>query len=151
MDEMNRQATGQRAGLEHGSRPFVGAQIVERRARRSGHDVRGDRAAGDRTTYRLHHDSDEVAYVLSREITCKVDDVVTVGGPGVCAFMPHALNNTGTDAARVLFLYTPGVAGKFFEEREQFQRSRARRLTKRRRSHAQAARLGNRRTAAVRD
>ena len=100
MDEMNRQATGQRAGLEHGSRPFVGAQIVERRARRSGHDVRGDRAAGDRTTYRLHHDSDEVAYVLSREITCKVDDVVTVGGPGVCAFMPHALNNTGTDAAR---------------------------------------------------
>jgi quercetin dioxygenase-like cupin family protein len=82
---------------------------------------------GTETTYRLHHDSDEVAYVLSGEITCKVGDVVTVGGPGVCAFIPravpHAWKNTGTDAARVLFLYTPGGAGKFFEEREQFQRS----------------------------
>jgi uncharacterized cupin superfamily protein len=101
---------------------------------------------GTETTYRLHHDSDEVAYVLSREITCKVDDVVTVGGPGVCAFMPravpHALNNTGTDAARVLFLYTPGGAGKFFEEREQFQRSRARRLTKRRRSACASGTVG---------
>jgi len=30
----------------------------------------------------LHHDSDEIAYVLSGEITFKIGDAVTVGGPG---------------------------------------------------------------------
>lgn len=81
---------------------------------------------GTETTYHLHHDSDEVAYVLSGEITFKVGDAVTVGGPGASAFMPravpHAWKNTGRETARVLFLYTPGVAGKFFEEREMLQR-----------------------------
>jgi len=39
----------------------------------------------------LHQDSDEVAYVLSGEITFKIGDAVTVGGPGTCAFMPRGL------------------------------------------------------------
>ena len=82
---------------------------------------------GTETTYHLHHGSDEVAYVLSGEITFKVGDEVTVGGPGACCFMPrdvpHAWKNTGGATARVLFLYTPGGAGKFFEERERLQRS----------------------------
>jgi mannose-6-phosphate isomerase-like protein (cupin superfamily) len=67
-----------------------------------------------------HHDSDEVAYVLSDEITFKIDEV-TIGGAGSCAFfprgVPHAWKNTGTDTGRVLFLYTPADAGGFFEER----------------------------------
>jgi quercetin dioxygenase-like cupin family protein len=77
--------------------------------------------AGTDTTYHLHSDSDEVAYVLSGEITFKIGDVVTVGGPGTCAFMPrgvpHAWKNTGGETGRVLFLYTPAAAGKFFEAR----------------------------------
>jgi quercetin dioxygenase-like cupin family protein len=72
------------------------------------------------TTLHLHHDSDEIIYVLHGEITFKVGDDVTVGGPGVCAFIPrgvaHAWKNTGADTARMLFLYTPGRAGGFFEE-----------------------------------
>ena len=37
--------------------------------------------AGTETTFHLHRDSDEVAYVLSGEITFKIGDEVTVGGP----------------------------------------------------------------------
>jgi quercetin dioxygenase-like cupin family protein len=81
---------------------------------------------GRQTSIQLHHDSDEVAYVLRGEITFKIGDQVTVGGPGTCAFIPrgtgHAWKNTGTEAARVLFLYTPARAGKMFEEASRLQR-----------------------------
>jgi quercetin dioxygenase-like cupin family protein len=77
--------------------------------------------SGTETTFHLHHDSDEVAWVLSGEITFKIGDEVTVGGPGTCAFMPrgvpHAWKNTSAETGRVLFLYTPAKAGGFFEER----------------------------------
>ena len=43
----------------------------------------------DDETMHLHHDSDEVAYVLSGEITFKIGDRITVGGPGTSAFMPR--------------------------------------------------------------
>src|SRR5712691_3864395 len=36
--------------------------------------------AGTMSTFHLHHDSDEVAYVLSGEVTFKIGEVVTVGG-----------------------------------------------------------------------
>ena len=66
---------------------------------------------GTDTTFHLHRDSDEVAYVLSGEVTFKIGEEVTVGGPGTCAFIPrgvpHAWKNTGADIGRVLFLYTP--------------------------------------------
>ena len=72
------------------------------------------------TTMHTHCASDEIAYVLSGEITFKIGDQVTVGGAGTCAFMPrgvaHAWKNTGTEPGRVLFLYTPGNAGTFFQE-----------------------------------
>ena len=75
---------------------------------------------GTVTPMHLHRDSDEVAYVLSGEITFKIGDDITVGGPGTCAFMPrdvpHAWKSTGAEPGKVLFLYTPGRAGKFFEE-----------------------------------
>ena len=78
---------------------------------------------GTETTFHLHYDSDEVAYVLSGEITFKIGDEVTVGGAGTCAFfprgVPHAWKNTGSETGRMLFLYTPADAGKFFEERSE--------------------------------
>src|SRR5262249_23088064 len=78
--------------------------------------------AGAKSTFHLHHDSDEVAYVLSGEITFKIGDEVTVGGPGTCAFMPrdvpHAWKNSGAETGRVLFLYTPSRAGQLMEEQQ---------------------------------
>ena len=75
---------------------------------------------GTVTAFHIHRDSDEVAYVLGGEITFKIGDEVTVGGPGTCAFMPrdvpHAWKSTGAGPGRVLFLYPPGGAGKLFEE-----------------------------------
>ncbi len=78
--------------------------------------------AGTKSTFHLHHHSDEVAYVLSGEITFKIGDEVTVGGPGSCAFMPrgvpHAWKSTGAETGRVLFLYTPAKAGGLIEEQQ---------------------------------
>jgi quercetin dioxygenase-like cupin family protein len=57
--------------------------------------------------------------VLAGELTFKIGDTVTVGGPGTCAFMPrdipHAWKNTGSQTGRVLFLYTPAAAGGVIE------------------------------------
>jgi quercetin dioxygenase-like cupin family protein len=47
--------------------------------------------AGTKSTFHLHHDSDEVAHVLSGEVTFKIGDQVTVGGPGTCAFTPRGV------------------------------------------------------------
>jgi quercetin dioxygenase-like cupin family protein len=78
--------------------------------------------AGTKSTYHLHHDSDEVGYVLSGEITFMIGDTVAVGGPGACAFMPrgvpHAWKSTGGETGRVLFLYTPAKAGGLIEEQQ---------------------------------
>ena len=78
--------------------------------------------AGTKSTFHLHRDSDEVAYVLSGEITFKIGDEVTVGGPGSCAFMPrgvpHAWKSTGAETGRVVFLYTPAKAGGLIEEQQ---------------------------------
>jgi len=75
--------------------------------------------AGTASLHHLHHDSDEVAWVLAGEFTFKIGDEVTVGGPGTCAFMPrsipHAWKNTGKETGIVLFLYTPAAAGGFIE------------------------------------
>ena len=82
--------------------------------------------AGTKSTFHLHHDSDEVAYVLSGEVTFKIGDEITVGGPGTCAFMPrgvpHAWKNSGAETGRVLFLYTPAGAGGLMEEQQRTHR-----------------------------
>jgi quercetin dioxygenase-like cupin family protein len=82
--------------------------------------------AGTKSTFHLHHNSDEVVYVLSGEVTFKIGDEVTVGGPGTCAFMPrgmpHAWKSTGAETGRVLFLYTPAGAGGLLEEQQRTQR-----------------------------
>ena len=76
--------------------------------------------AGTKSTFHLHRDSDEVAWVLEGEMTFKIGDEVRVGGPGTCAFLvrnvPYAWKNSGSGIARVLFLYTPALAGGYLEE-----------------------------------
>jgi len=73
------------------------------------------------TDLHVHHDSDEIAYVLSGEVTFKIAEEITVGGPGTCAFMPrgvpHAWKSTGHETGRVLFLYTPGAAAAAFSRK----------------------------------
>jgi quercetin dioxygenase-like cupin family protein len=76
--------------------------------------------AATKSLFHLHRDSDEVAWVLAGEITFRIGDDVSVGGPGTCAFfprdVPHAWKNTGSETGRVLFLYTPAAAGGYVEE-----------------------------------
>ena len=76
--------------------------------------------SGTKSTLHLHHDSDEVAWVLEGEITFLIGEEITVGGPGSCAFFPrnvrHAWKNSGESTGRVLFLYTPAAAGRYTEE-----------------------------------
>ncbi len=76
--------------------------------------------AGTKSLFHLHRDSDEVAWVIEGEITFKIGDDVSVGGPGTCAFfprnVPHAWKNRGRDTGRVLFLYTPASAGRYVED-----------------------------------
>ena len=76
--------------------------------------------SGTKSWFHLHRDSDEVAWVLEGEFTFKIGDEVGVGGPGTCAFfprnVPHAWKNSGSEAGRVLFLYTPAAAGHYLEE-----------------------------------
>src|ERR1051325_10317485 len=78
--------------------------------------------AGTKSTFHLHRDSDEVAYVLEGEVTFMIGGEVTVGGPGACAFMPrgvpHAWKSTGAETGKVLFLYTPAGAGRLIEEQQ---------------------------------
>ena len=76
--------------------------------------------AGTKSLYHLHHDSNEVAWVVAGEITFQIGAETSVGGPGTCAFMPrnvpHAWKNSGDETARVVFLYTPAAAGGYIEE-----------------------------------
>ena len=82
---------------------------------------------GTKSTFHLHHDSDEVAYVLEGEVTFLIGDETMVGGPGSYAFMPrnvpHAWKSTGAETGRVLFLYTPAKAGGLLEEQHRTQKN----------------------------
>src|SRR5205823_12619986 len=75
---------------------------------------------GTKSLFHLHRDSDEVAWVLAGEITFKIGDEVSVGGPGTCAFFPrnapHAWQRTGTDTRRLLFLHPPAAARGYGED-----------------------------------
>jgi quercetin dioxygenase-like cupin family protein len=74
---------------------------------------------GTKSWFHLHHDSDEVAYVISGEVTFMIGDETMVGGAGALAFMPrgvpHCWKSTNAGPSRALFLYTPAKAGGFLE------------------------------------
>ncbi len=78
--------------------------------------------AGTKSTFHQHHDSDEIACVVGGELTFKIGDEVTVGGPGAVAFVPrgaaHAWKCTSAETARVVFFYTPAKAGGLIEEQQ---------------------------------
>src|SRR5262245_27464290 len=78
--------------------------------------------AGTKSTFHLHHHSDEVAYVLAGEVTFLIGAEKTIGGPGACAFIPrgvpHAWKCSGAETGRVLFLYIPARAGGLIEEQQ---------------------------------
>lgn len=82
--------------------------------------------AGCETPLHLHQTSDEVMYILSGEFTFKIGEQVTSGGAGTCAFMPrgiaHAWKNSGAEAGRALFMFTPVEGGQLFEEMMRVQR-----------------------------
>jgi len=82
--------------------------------------------AGTKSTFHLHHDSDEIAYIVRGEVTFHIGGEITVAGPGSCAFMPrgvpHAWKSTGAETGLVLFLYTPAKAGGLLEEQDRTQR-----------------------------
>jgi quercetin dioxygenase-like cupin family protein len=96
--------------VEDGPRPLVHPKLRNGETDESVMIFEEVAPVGTVTPMHLHHDSDEVAYVLSGEITLKIGDAVTVGGPGTCAFMrrdvAHAWKSTGTETGRVLFMYT---------------------------------------------
>src|SRR5437899_10038616 len=123
----HRCTAGGRLGMEYVAGPIGGAQTAGGSDRRQRHAVRESVPAGTMSTFHLHHDSDEVAYVLSGEVTFKIGEEVTVGGPGTCAFMPrgvpHAWKNSGAETGRVLFLYTPARAGGLLEEQQRTDRT----------------------------
>ena len=77
---------------------------------------------GTRSTFHRHHDSDEIAYVVSGELIFQIGDEVAVGGPGAVAFVPrgapHAWKCTSAETARVVFCYTPAKAGGLIEEQQ---------------------------------
>src|SRR5262249_58333946 len=72
------------------------------------------------SSFHFHKDSDEVAWVLAGEITFKIGEEGTVGGPGSCAFfprnVPHPRKNTGNHPRPVLFLYTPAAARRLLHQ-----------------------------------
>ncbi|HET8530693.1 MAG TPA: cupin domain-containing protein, partial [Methylomirabilota bacterium] len=82
---------------------------------------------GTRSTFHLHHDSDEVAYVLSGEVVFKIGEQTTVATAGSWAFMPrgvpHCWKYTGAETGRILFLYTPAKAGGLIEEQQRTSRA----------------------------
>jgi hypothetical protein len=74
--------------------------------------------AGTKTTFHLHRDSDEVAYVLSDEISFKTGDerrsAVPAPAPSYYATSHMPGKTPASKLGRVLFLYTPAAAGGFF-------------------------------------
>ena len=108
------------ASRHGGARPLRCLEARRPRDQRERHLFEETVPAGTKSLFHLHRGSDEVAWVLAGEITFKIGDEVTVGGPGTCAFLPrnvaHAWKNTGTETGRVVFLYTPAAAGGYVEE-----------------------------------
>ena len=82
--------------------------------------------AGCETPLHLHHTSDEVMYILNGDFTFHIGELETSGGAGTCTFFPrgiaHAWKNSGSEAGRALFVFTPVEAGQLFEEMLQEQR-----------------------------
>jgi len=104
------------------------------------------------TTYHLHHDSDEVAYVLAGEITFpggRSRSAVRAPAPFIPRGLAHALKKSGAKTAPVQFLYTRAAAGGFFEGSQRLQRSYEVVCFRRCQGRVSASLLGDSRAATV--
>lgn len=65
-----------------------------------------------------HTSFTESFYVLEGRIRLRIDDATEVAGPGDFAFVPrnglHGFSNTGDVPARMLILFTPGIAREHY-------------------------------------
>jgi mannose-6-phosphate isomerase-like protein (cupin superfamily) len=68
----------------------------------------------------IHHNEDEVFYILDGELELTVEGHVSVVGAGTFVNIPkgtlHTFRNAGTTPARFLGMVAPGGFEKFFEE-----------------------------------
>jgi quercetin dioxygenase-like cupin family protein len=79
---------------------------------------------GGGTPLHIHPSSDEVIHLLEGEFTFKIAEQVTNVGAGTWVLIPrgtaHAWKNTGSEAGRAFFIFTPAQNAKFFEELRKF-------------------------------
>jgi quercetin dioxygenase-like cupin family protein len=82
---------------------------------------------GGGTPLHIHPGSDEVIHILSGEFTFKIGAQVTKAGADTWVFIPrgtaHAWKNTGSEAGRAFYIFTPAENAKFFEELRKFEMS----------------------------
>jgi mannose-6-phosphate isomerase-like protein (cupin superfamily) len=68
----------------------------------------------------LHHNVEEMMYVLEGEVEFVVGERTIRAGAGSCAYLPrgipHTYKNIGTSPSRTLAVITPGGFEKFFVE-----------------------------------
>ena len=71
----------------------------------------------------IHHQNDEVLYILEGEFLVKIGDRLLEAMPGTFCYIPrgtaHTWQNVGTQTGRVLAFFTPGGMDGFFRELSQ--------------------------------
>jgi quercetin dioxygenase-like cupin family protein len=72
------------------------------------------------TPLHVHHENDEAMYVIEGEVAVELGEEHRVLKTGAYAMaprgLPHTYRNSGEEAARVLFVYTPGNHWQYLEE-----------------------------------
>jgi len=75
---------------------------------------------GDGPPLHVHHDADEIFYVLAGEFTWLIGDLRARGGVGTVAFVPkgtvHTWQNSGSEEGRLLFVFSPAGFERFLLE-----------------------------------
>jgi quercetin dioxygenase-like cupin family protein len=71
------------------------------------------------TPLHVHHDNDEAILVLDGELIVQFDDeklTLPAGGYAMASSgVPHTYQNSGSDPARILFIYSPGNHWEYLE------------------------------------
>jgi len=77
-------------------------------------------ASGEGPPMHTHANEDEAIYVLDGDVRFKLGDEIRNGAAGSYVFiprgMPHAWQNVGRGAARMLFHFTPSGMERFFDD-----------------------------------
>lgn len=72
------------------------------------------------TPLHVHHENDEAVLVLDGELTVQLDDdlyTLPAGGYAIAPRgVPHTYRSSGSDPARILFVYSPGNHWGYLEE-----------------------------------